>query len=128
MKSSSKALLLSALVFPGAGHYSLKKNRHSAVIASSAILCLYVIFSKIISKAQEIAEKIQAGEIAVDIEAISQEIHSHAFSGDIQQINFALAALIFIWLFSIFDSYRLGLKQDRINNASKEKELEDGGK
>lgn len=124
MKSSSKALLLSALVFPGVGHYSLNKNRHCAVIVSAAMVCLYIIFSKIISKAQEIAEKIQTGEIAIDIEAISQELHSHAFSGDIQQINFALAGLIFIWLFAIVDSYRLGLKQDKINAALTEKELE----
>jgi len=123
MKSSSKALLLSALVFPGAGHYSLKKNRHSVVIASTAMLCLYIVFSKIIEKAQEIAEKIQTGEIAIDIEAISQELHSHAFSGDIQQINLALAVLIFIWLWAIFDSYRLGLKQDKVNAALKAKEL-----
>jgi len=115
MKSSNKALLLSVLVFPGAGHYSLKKYRHSAAIASAAIFCLYIVFSKLMEKAQVIAEKIQAGEIALDVNAISAELHNHAFSGDIQQINYALAVLIFVWIFGIFDSYRLGLKRDKEN-------------
>lgn len=117
MKSSSKALLLSAFFFPGAGHYSLNKNVHSVIIASGSLFCLYIIFSKLIDKAQDIAEKIQAGEIAIDLEAISQELHSHAFSGEIQQINTALAVLIFIWVFAIIDSFRLGLKEDKINAA-----------
>ena len=115
MKNSTKALLLSALVFPGAGHYSLKKHLHSAIIASSALLCLYIILSILIDKAQLIAKQIQSGEITLDVEAISAELHNHAFSGDIQQINIALAILIFIWLFSIIDSYRLGLKTDKKN-------------
>ncbi|MGL1957449.1 MAG: hypothetical protein OCD00_09065 [Colwellia sp.] len=115
MKSSSKAALLSALVFPGAGHYSLKKTLHSTIIASTALLCLYIILSTLIEKAQTIAEKIQTGEIILDVEAISAELHSHAFSGDIQRINIALSVLIFVWLFSIFDSYRLGLKTDKEN-------------
>jgi len=113
MKPSTKALLLSALVFPGAGHYSLKKNLPSAIIASSALLCLYIILSKLIDKAQLIAQQIQAGEIALDVEAISAELHSHAFSGDIKQINIAFSVLIFVWLFSIVDSYRLGRKKDK---------------
>ena len=114
MKSSTKALLLSALVFPGAGHYSLKHYRHFAVIATLALGSLYFVFSKLMEQAEIIANKIQSGEIPLEVQAISTALHSQTFSGEVQQINMAFYALIFIWLYSIFDSYRLGLKLDKI--------------
>ncbi len=121
MKAANKALLMSALLFPGAGHYSLKKNIHFAILAGSAAICLYIIFSKLVEKAQLISEQLQSGEIAFDVEAISAELHSHAFSGDMQQINVAFAVLIFLWLFGIFDSYRLGIKKDKETKSLEQK-------
>jgi len=108
MKSSIKASLLSALIFPGVGHYSLKKYKTSTVIFISALVCLYITFSKLMEKAKIIAPKIQSGEIALDVGAISEVLKSQTFSGDIKQINFAVTALILIWLVGIVDSYRLG--------------------
>ena len=117
MKSSMKASLLSALIFPGAGHYSLKKYKTSTFIFISAFVCLAIIFSKLMEKAKIITQKIQSGEIALDIEAISVLLQSQVFSGDIKQINLAVTAFFLIWLVGVVDSYRLGLAIDK-NDAT----------
>lgn len=112
MKISTKALLLSALVCPGAGHYLLERKIEFIALLTSTIVCLYIMFTKLYSTAQEIALQIQSGDLAFDIQLISDKLHSDAFSGDISQINIAVVVLCITWVIGIIDSYRQGLKQD----------------
>ena len=110
MKKSIKAALLSALVYPGTGHFFLKKYTSFALISLAFTVPLYFIFSEIMTKAQHIAEQIQKGEIPFNVSAILNAVHSSTLSADTQEINVKLYLLFIIWLIAMIDAYRLGVK------------------
>lgn len=110
MKKSVKAALLSAFVYPGMGHFYLKKHAMFAVFACAFSVPLYFIISEIMAKAENIVEQINNGEIPLDIAAISQSLSSSAVGVDAQELNIKMYVLIIIWAIGILDSYRLGRK------------------
>lgn len=111
MKKSLKAALLSALVYPGIGHFFLKKYTQCAVFAVAFSVPLYFVFSEVMTKAERIAQQIQNGEIPLDITAISNAVTSATLAADTQEFNFNIYLLFIIWLIAIIDCYRLGQKK-----------------
>ncbi len=61
MKKSMKAALLSALVYPGTGHFSLKKYTWGGIFAGTFSVPLYFMITDIISKAEQVVEQIKSG-------------------------------------------------------------------
>lgn len=105
MNKPIKAALLSALVFPGAGHIFLKKKFRGIAFAGISFVCLYVLVAEIFKGAMQIAEKIQRGEIAPNAAEIT-ELAIHQASA--QPSSNVSVLLIVCWLASILDAYRLG--------------------
>ncbi|HEX5125238.1 MAG TPA: DUF6677 family protein, partial [Rhodocyclaceae bacterium] len=66
MKKSSKALLFSALIFPGAGHLVLKRYARGIALLVPSIVALIVICNDAMQKASSIADKILSGEVSPD--------------------------------------------------------------
>lgn len=116
MKKSVKAALLSAFVYPGAGHFYLKKYSVCALFACTFSVPLYFIISEIIAKAENIVEQIKSGEIPSDIAAISESLSSSTIGVNEQELNIKMYVLAVIWIIGIIDSYRLGLKKTRQAN------------
>ncbi len=114
MNKSNKAALFSALVFPGAGHFFLKRHVSGAVIACAALGGLYLIIANMLERAQEIADKILSGEVGLDIATITELVSQQSASNDSQLLDIAGAVLIISWLIGIADSYRVGRAQDKI--------------
>jgi len=113
MNKSNKAALFSALVFPGAGHFLLKRHISGAVIVCASLGALYLIIANLLERAQEIADKILSGEVSLDIATITELVSQQSASNDSQLLDIAWAVLIIIWLIGIADSYRVGRAQDR---------------
>ena len=61
MKKSNKATLLSGLIFPGAGHFLLKKHVIGAVLACTSLAARYFIITNMLNRAQEIAGSYRCG-------------------------------------------------------------------
>jgi hypothetical protein len=118
MKKSIKASLLSALVFPGLGHLTLKKYIPASIILTATVGCLFIIINDIAQRALMISEQIINGKIANDIISIMSAIEQQSASIDPQQLNIASSIFIFIWLFGIIDSYRLGVIADKNNTPA----------
>ncbi len=108
MEKSIKAALLSAFVYPGTGHFFLKKYTLGAAFACAFSIPLYFIISEIVTKAEQIVEQINNGEIPLDIAAISESLSSSIQSIDTQELNIKIHALAIIWIIGITDSYRIG--------------------
>ena len=104
MNNKIKALLLSALVFPGTGQFLLKRYHLGGILASVALISLGVILVSTVEQSLRIAEKIQAGDIPLDVIAISNQILEQPASTDGFLINTAWISLIIVWLISIIDS------------------------
>jgi len=113
MEKSVKAALLSALVYPGAGHYFLKKNIMCVVFVIAFSVPFYFIISDLIEKAEHVVEQIENGKIPLDITAISESLTQSTVGVAAQELNVSMYLLVIIWLVGIVDSYRIG----RIKNS-----------
>ena len=113
MSKSNKAVLLSALVFPGAGHLFLKKHITGAVLVCASLVALYLIVADILEKALTIVEKIERGEISPDVAAIAELLSRQPMGNESQLLDAALPVLVICWVIGIADSYRCGRALDK---------------
>lgn len=113
MSQALKAALFSAFVFPGSGHYLLKKHVRGTLLAGVTCVCAWVLLSIAVEKAQEISFKIQSGEIPLDISRIMDEVSKLTASSSTQQADVATYLLVICWLVGIVDAYRAGWLQDK---------------
>lgn len=116
MSQALKAALFSAFIFPGSGQFLLKKHIRGALLAGVSILCLWVLLSTALEKAEEISRKIQSGEIPLDITRITEEVSRLAAGSGTQQAEIATYVLLICWLVGIVDAYWVGRSQDRANS------------
>ncbi len=123
MSKSFKAALLSAFIYPGSGHFFLKKPVQGALLAGVATVCLCLLLVTTVEIAQQISDRILSGEIPMDIARITQEILKQLASSSIHQINITTSLIFISWLVSIIDSYRLGSLEDK-SDGSSGKEIE----
>jgi hypothetical protein len=112
MKRSTKAVLLSALVLPGVGHFYLKKYLVGAALALCAAISLYVLTSIAITTALDVAQQIEAGQTGLDVTAISDSLSKRP-NGSERSANTATNIFVLLWMVGMVDSYRLGRKQDQ---------------
>ncbi len=113
MKRSSKAALLSGLIFPGIGHIVLKQYLRGSVLMLFALLALSVIVTRIYQQALTIVDRINSGDIPVDTAAIAEMVSNSTSAADSFIENIAVLVLGACWLIGIIDSYRLGVAQEK---------------
>jgi len=106
-----KAALISALVFPGGGHFYLKKHIVGALLAGISLMCVYLLVATAMEAAQVISLKLQSGEIPLDIDRIRAEIVKQSAASGSTTTGIATWLLAICWLAGIVDSFRLGRKQ-----------------
>ena len=111
MKRSIKAALLSALVFPGAGHLMLKKYPAAAALATATGAGAYALIAQAVDIALAISNKIQSGEIGLDPIQITTAINQHTSVAQSQTANIATWVIIIAWVIGIVDAYRLGHRE-----------------
>lgn len=113
MKESVKAALWSIFIFPGSGHFYLKKPLVGALVAGMTIAALVVILAKMIERATQIADKIVAGEVPLDLAVITELVSKQPELDQSQGLEIASYALLAIWIVAAIDAYRLGRNKDR---------------
>lgn len=112
MHKSIKAALLSAFVFPGAGHFFLKKYIAGTLLAAASCAALYLVGSHAVAQAQQIAEMIIRGEVAPEDAAIMELVSRQAAGSETRLLHFASTVLTVAWLAGIVDSYRVGRRPE----------------
>ncbi len=113
MKKSSKAALLSGLIFPGIGHMVLKQYLRGAVLMLSALVAFSVIVTRIFQRALTIVDRINSGDIPIETGAIAALVSNSTNGVDSFIENTAVIVLAACWLIGIIDSYRLGIAQEK---------------
>ena len=113
MSKSLKAALLSALVFPGIGHFSLKKPLQGSLLSGIAIVCLYFLLAAVVDIAQGLSVKIQSGEIPFDVTTINELVHQQLAGNDGQLVNIPSLLLMICWVVGVIDAFRIGWSQDK---------------
>lgn len=120
MKKSTKAALLSGLVFPGIGHMYLKRYFHGMILFAGAASAIYFSVSAAVETALEVAEIIQSGNVPLDVGAITDLVSQHPSSRE-QSANFSMIAFVAFWLIGVVDSYRQGRAREKIEDVTGEK-------
>lgn len=112
MNKATKAALLSALVFPGAGHLYLKRWVTGVLLAGVAAYAIYTIASVMLRVTRDIARQIESGAASADVETLTQLV-TQQLSGSEQATNMATTVLIGCWVIGIVGAYLQGRLQDR---------------
>jgi hypothetical protein len=110
MKKSTKAALLSGLVFPGLGHVYLRRYAFGLVLLLIAGWATYSVTVASIDAAYDIAAQIDAGTVAPESGAISQLIEQRSQRAE-QATSTPGWVLMVVWLVGIVDSWRVGRAQ-----------------
>ncbi|MFT4607051.1 MAG: hypothetical protein ACI9V8_000363 [Urechidicola sp.] len=107
MKKPSKAVLLTAFVLPGLGHYLLKRYYSAVILIGVSLILSYVLISTAIERALVISDKILMGEIQPDWMAITR-LASESPTGDgANLIGYVTTALIAVWALALLDIFRV---------------------
>jgi hypothetical protein len=74
MKSKFVAALLSALVFPGAGQYYMRRHKRALLFAVVAALGGVLYLHHALAQANALADQVLSGRVALDPAAIEAQI------------------------------------------------------
>lgn len=108
MKKSTKAILVSTFIFPGAGHLLLKRFTPATLLAFSALTSLYFLTEYSLEKALSIAGKIQNSSSPLDIAQLQLLISDQLAASRPWYLDVASATLVIVWLAGIIGAYRYG--------------------
>jgi len=113
MKASYKAALLSTFVFPGVGHFYLKRYRRGLVILFFVIPGLgYTIWSATVSalnRLDDVMMKVQGG--TANLKELSALVGAKMSTTD-PYLDAVFYVVVCIWIFSVIDAYRIGNRKD----------------
>ncbi len=112
MKKSTKAVLLSGLVFPGLGHLYLKLWVAGAMLSAGAAFAIYYLSSIAMTIVLDVSHKIETGTIPADIATVSNAV-SQQLSSTEQATNLASITLLVCWVIGIMGSWWQGRAQEK---------------
>lgn len=118
MKYSLKALLLSALIFPGLGQLLVKHYKTGFSMAAVAFVCIATVISQAFNKALIIAERAQKDGAASDPASIAEFMETSGIQYDSTLINLAMAGLLLCWLVSVIHAYLAGKARDEQESSN----------
>jgi len=116
VKKSTKAVLLSGLVFPGLGHLYLKRWMAGILLSGVAAVATYYIGSVVMDTAFVVAQKIESGSAPTDINTIAALVAQQT-SGTEQATNLAETVWLACWVIGIVGSWWQGRAQDKLDAA-----------
>jgi hypothetical protein len=108
MSRLTTAVVLSALVLPGAGHLYLKQPGRGIALIGVSLVCLWVIVAQAMQQASAVLVKLESGGGALDAGQLSDLVAQASSSSGSGAVTVATLALIGCWLIGIVDAYRLG--------------------
>ena len=101
MNRAIVAALLSALVFPGAGHFYLRRPRRAWLFLVPALLAAVVWLGDVATQVSTLLDQVMSGALAPDPAAIAARMEAQGGSPLV-----TLAGIVFVvfWAGSIIDS------------------------
>ena len=102
MKKATNAIILSAVVFPGAGHVYLKKIKTGITLIGISLVALIYIIADIMQRAFNVVEQIQMGTVPADTASITAMIEQQPGG---EWMGMASYAIVVCWLIGVVDCY-----------------------
>ena len=107
MSRSTTAVLMSALVIPGAGHLYLKYFPRGIALIAISLACVWVIVDSALQQASTVLEKLEASGVELDQSQLTELVTQASNSSGSTVDTVATVVLAGCWLIGIIDAYRL---------------------
>jgi len=117
MKNSTKAALLSGLIFPGTGQIHLKRFRRGIIIMIAAFSGIGIMVWMVTLRTLAVFEQIQDQLNHVDMATISNRALASSAEYSSLYSTPLLLFLVCCWFFSVIDAYMIGKRMDRSTPA-----------
>lgn len=108
MSRSTTALLLSALVFPGAGHLYLKRRSRALLFIVPSLVAVVYFVTDAIERAGEMADQIMSGSLGSDPVAIAARLEQAGPTSIL--VDVAIYVMLACWIAAAVDAWLLGRK------------------
>ncbi|MEJ2532302.1 MAG: hypothetical protein P8Y92_10925 [Halioglobus sp.] len=105
MDKATKAALLSALIFPGVGHFYLGLYRRGTALALAAAVSLYFAVVNALEVARAVLQQIEAGQLPPDLLTLTQSVMAQMQHLG-PSIRIASLAFLACWVIGILDAHR----------------------
>lgn len=113
MKKSTRAVIYSLFIFPGAGLWALGEKKRALIFIVPTLVALILLIARLMTISQAILDKMLMETFSIDIKRLYLDIHHQLYS-DPSIRNFLWFLLAAIILSSI-SSYFVGKKQEQEN-------------
>ena len=100
------ALLLSALVFPGSGHFVLQRKARGCLFLVPALVALAIVLRQIMARLDQVMAQIDSGALPLDVQLIMEKVEALS-ANDGPAMTLAVCVLVACWIASLIDTWRL---------------------
>lgn len=109
MKPTIKAALMSALLFPGLGHFALKRGKRGCLFLVPCALAVLYVLRQVLALVSTLSDQVAAGTLPLDVQVLSDRVDAavNALPG----MNVALLICVLCWAGSIADALWLGRRR-----------------
>lgn len=119
MNPATKAALFNALLFPGWGHLYLKEYKRGILILIPFLAGVSWICWVVIQLALGVLKAAPFKKGTVDIAAIVKLSMDSLQAINSERFTVILLFIVFLWIFSIVDAYRIGKKRIVISGGQR---------
>lgn len=102
------------LVFPGTGHFLLRRYWRGTAFAVAALSALALLVSEALTRARAVSDRILNGEVPLQAKAIASAIAQSAGTHQ-RLVDVASYGLFVLWLAAAIDAYRVGRGRRKAN-------------
>lgn len=101
MQKVTKALLYSALVFPGVGQVMLNQRAFGFSLIGVCAFATVILFAYVFDSALRVVEHVQTGRVAPDYATIREAVMAQQAASDSFLLNTSVLTIVVCWLLSI---------------------------
>ena len=112
MSQSTTAVVLSALVLPGAGQIYLKRYQRGIALIGVSLVCLWFIVVQAMQQASAVLVQLESEGGVLDASQITDLVSQTSSGSGSAAVTVATVVLAVCWVAGIVDAYRLGNKKD----------------
>ena len=98
------ALLLSGLVFPGSGHFVLKRKARGCLFLVPALIALVIVLRQIMARLDQVMAQIDSGALPLDVQLIVEKVDALS-ANDGPAMTVAVGVLVACWVGSLIDTF-----------------------
>lgn len=102
----TQALLLSALVFPGSGHFLLGRKARGCLFLVPSLIALALVLRQIMARLDQVMAQIDSGALPLDPQLIMEKVEALS-ANDGPAMTVAVGVLVLCWIASLVDTLRI---------------------